>query len=78
MSEENYNKLASQLSKLEYALIHSTWEPTKDDVNAEFQRDRNKNPYNEPHKPKLRSYSEVVKDLKITHFKTLLTNGKDN
>lgn len=61
------------LTKLEYALIHSTWEPSKESIEMEATRDRNKNPYNESNKPVLRSYLEIVRDLKIKYLQTLLS-----
>lgn len=71
---EDYHEIAAKsgLSKLEYALIHSTWEPSNDDINAQARIDRNRNPYNESNKPALRTNSEIIRDLKISYFKTLL------
>lgn len=60
------------ITKLEYFLAHSTWEPSKDDVSFECQRDRNLNPYGEPHKPRQRSLSEIIADLKIKHAEEIL------
>lgn len=73
MMYDNYNKPASELTKLEYALIHSTWEPAKHDIELQLNMETRANPYNDAHKPKRRSYSEVVRDLKIEHFKQLLS-----
>ena len=69
---DSWSEQKSGLTKLEYALIHSTWEPSKADIEGQAQRDRQKNPHNEPGKPALRSYAEIVRDLKIEHFKVLL------
>lgn len=69
---ENYDKKSSELTKLEYALIHSNWEPEKDSIDTEFYKDRNRNPYNEPHKTPLRSRGEIIRDIKVAYFKLLL------
>ncbi len=69
---ENYNKPSSELTKLEYALIHSNWYPTKDDIETQGRYDKQRNQYNEPHKPPLRSQSEIIKDLRTDHFKLML------
>ena len=70
---DNSNKPASELTKLEYALIHSAWHPSTDDIETELRRDKAINPYNEPHKKKLRSRKEVILELTIAHFKALLS-----
>lgn len=74
MMYNNYDLLANKLTKLEYALIHSTWEPSKIDVDDEILRDRCKNPHNEPGKQRLRSSYEIARDLKIQHWKTILNS----
>ena len=68
----NANKPASELTKLEYALIHSTWQPSKEAFDMEVTRDRNKNPHNDSYKPKLRSAAEIVNDLRKAHFTQIL------
>lgn len=70
---ENENQLAEKLTKLEYAMIHSSWMPSDADVNAEYSRDRQKNPYNESHRPRLRSQREIINDLRIAYFKGILS-----
>lgn len=66
------NQSSTGLSKLEYALIHSAYEPPKDAIEREVTRDRLLNPHNDSYKPKIRSYSEIVKELKIKYFSELL------
>lgn len=60
------------LTKLEYALIMGHYEPSKEDIEAEYRLDKNRNPHNEPHKPALRSHAEIVKHLKVKHYSNLL------
>lgn len=71
---KNTNNPANELTKLEYALIHSNWEPDKEDIEREYRYDKNLNPYNEPQKEKLRSQKEIVRELKYNHFSALLNN----
>lgn len=61
------------LNKLEYALIHGNWEPSKQEIDMETTRDRNRNPHNYPDKPALRSYHEIIRDLKKQYYTTLLS-----
>lgn len=71
---DNINKPASELTKLEYALIHSNWEPKEEEVERIRAEEKKKNPYNQPHVgPLHRRVSEVVKDLKLKYFTLLLT-----
>jgi hypothetical protein len=60
------------LTKLEYFLANSPWEPDKSDIDAEIARDRNKNPHNDSHKPRIRGYAEIVIDLKINNALSIL------
>lgn len=60
------------LTKLEYFLIHSAWEPDQADISMEIMRDHNRNPFNENDKPARRSRSEIVADLKIKHAREIL------
>jgi hypothetical protein len=71
----DYHEINAQegLSKLEYALIHGNWEPSKQDIDMEVTRDRNKNPHNDSYKPRLRSYHEIIRDLKKQYYTTLLS-----
>ena len=73
MSVDNAASSASELTKLEYALIHSPWEPSEQDIQTQVRRDKDINPYNDNHKPKLRSCSQIIKDLKVNHFKEILS-----
>lgn len=70
----NQNQSAIGLTKLEYALIHSSWEPSKDDIDCVVRRQRLANPHNDSYKPKLQSYFEIVNDLRRNHFIELLNS----
>lgn len=51
-------------------------EPSKEDIIREMQQDRLANPYNEPHKPKLRRHDEIVAQLKFK-YATAMRKAKD-
>lgn len=69
-----YNSAFNQgLTKLEYALISSSWEPSESDIDIQIKTDRAKNPHNDSYKPKLRSRTEIILDLKIEYHKLLLS-----
>lgn len=65
---------ASELTKLEYALIHSTWRPSEDDIKAVFERERRLNPHNDSYKPKLHSHKEIMHNLRLIYFRDILNN----
>lgn len=67
-----YDKPASEMTKLEYALIHSNWEPSKEDMDREIRRDKDKNPFNYSNLPKPRGYTQISIDLKVEYIKKLL------
>ncbi len=71
--DNSLNK-ATDLSKLEYALIHSSWMPSKEDVQAIITREHQLNPYNDNWKPKKHSNAEIVNNLRIKYFKQILNN----
>lgn len=71
LNKSAFDKL-SGLTRLEYAVIHSTYEPSQSDIDGAYQRDKMKNPHNEPNKPPIRSRVEIIADLKIGAAKILL------
>jgi len=70
---DQYKVIRNGLTKLEYALIHGHYEPSKSDIDTQVTRDRLANPHNDSYKPRLRSYNEIVNGLKISYYKELLT-----
>lgn len=72
----NTENKANDLTKLEYALIHSTWQPSKEDIESTVRMEKFRNPYNDYGKPRLHSYQEIVNLLRIKHFTELLNNIK--
>ena len=40
-------------------------EPSHQEIDYEVQKDRNKNPHNDPHKPRLREYDEIVAHIRF-------------
>lgn len=40
-------------------------EPSKQEIEIEAQKDRLKNPHNDPHKPRLREYDEIIAHIRF-------------
>lgn len=63
------------LSKREwYATFAPT--PSPEEIERNRRRDTNKNPHNEPHKPKLRSTAEIIADLKFQYADAMITASR--
>lgn len=50
--------------------------PTDEEIKWEMQKDRNLNPHNDFHKPKLRERNEVIADLRFKFADTMLKRGE--
>lgn len=60
-----------------FAMAAMQWEPPTDDVEFQERYDRNRNPYNEPHKPRLRDRHEIVASLQLRRADAMLQAPKD-
>lgn len=59
------------MSLRDYFAVHAPM-PDDSDIKREFDRDKFKNPYNEPQKPELRSRKEIECDLRYEHADAML------
>lgn len=64
------------MTLLDYFAIRMP-EPSKEDIQFEITSDRNKNPYNEPSKPNIRSELEIVCQLKYKRAAAMLEARKN-
>lgn len=72
-TQEGYKaNVFSGLTKREYFLCHSTYEPSSKEIALEETRDRNRNPHNDFGKPKRRSLDEIIAELKLKKVDALL------
>lgn len=53
-------------------------EPTIDAINTQQGLDRGRNPYNDPHKPPLRSREQIVAELRYRHADAMLAARREN
>lgn len=56
----------------EFAKACLTWQPSEDEINRQESIDKVKNPYNEPHKPKLRDRHEIIAQLQLRRADALI------
>lgn len=54
-------------------LVQSAPEPTQEQVGQQMHRDKQRNPHNDSHKPKLRDSLEIVVDYKL-EFANMMLN----
>lgn len=67
-----------QMTKREaFAMAAMQWEPPTDEVEFQERCDRNRNPYNEPHKPRLRDRHEIVAALQLRRADAMLQALKE-
>lgn len=71
----NYENRAmyNEVDFLKLAACH--YNPTDLDIELATKRDRNANPYNDAHLPKLRTRDEIIIDLKWAFAKALLSKA---
>ena len=48
-------------------------EPSTEDISSEFERDRLRNPHNDPHKPKIRSKREIIAELRYRYADSMIS-----
>lgn len=52
-------------------------EPSQEEIERQQMRDRNKNPYNEPCKPRIRERLEIIAALKYAYADAMIKAGKE-
>ncbi len=68
--------LPEDLTLLDYFAIHFAPKPTKEQVDAEYQKDMRANPHNDSYKPARRTVEEIYADLVYRYAAAILKRRK--
>ena len=69
------NKILEEMTLIDWFATFAP-EPNAEIISSEMELDKMKNPYNDSHKPPLRSKLEIIIDYKYKYAKTMLERRK--
>lgn len=71
-----FNPGSPGMSLLDFFASTDSAQPTEEAIKLEFNLDKSRNPYNDPHKPPIRGRLEVITDLRYEYAKAMLEARK--